>query len=190
MKRIPQARGVVEALHLVRAATQRCLKGLNQTASQRMAKGDYATAEALATKGSEIQQFQLEVAALLKRWREVCGAGGRGTKKLATPLWSYYQPILQALTQTGGECRLPELEARVERLMSASFKPADRGGMARGRERWRVMVRRARRPLVSEKWIEDRTGPVWRITEAGRKAAQKPIGKEVTTHTQGKSPER
>ena len=188
MKRIPQARGVVEALRLVRAATQRCLKGLNQTASQRMAKGDYATAEALATKGSEIQQFQLEVAALLKRWlRSVKRAvvERRSWRRRSGPTTSRFC----RLTQTAGSARLPELEARVERMMSASFKPADRGGMARGRERWRVMV-----GALGSHWCprsgSSRTGPVWRITEAGRKAAQKPIGKEVTTHTQGESPER
>lgn len=176
MKRIPHARGVAQALRSVRVMAEKSLKGLNQTASQRMAKGDYATAEALAAKGKELRQFQSEVEALGKRWREVCGTGGRESKKSITPQWVYFQAILQALAHVGGECRRTDLETHVEHFMSASLKPADRETMAHGRERWRVMIQRARKPLIAEGWIEARTKPEWRITEAGRRAAEKPMG--------------
>lgn len=178
MKRIPHAQGVVKALRSARAAAQKSLKGLNLAASQRMAKGDYATAETLAGRGKEIRQFQSEVEALRKRWREVCGAGGHAAKKSTTPLWTYYQPILQGLVQAGGECRRTDLEAHVERLMGASLQPGDRAATARGRERWRGMVRRARKPLIAEGWIEDGAGKLWRITDAGRKAAEQSSGKD------------
>lgn len=179
MKRIPHARGVAQALRSVRAAADKSMKGLNQAASKRMTKGDYVTAEMLVAKAKEIRQFQSEVEVLRKRWREVCGAGGHAAKKSVAPLWVYFQPILQGLVQAGGECRREELEALVERLMSASLQPGDRDAMARGRERWKVMVQRARKALVAEGWIEDRSGKVWRITEAGRRAAAKPIGQEL-----------
>ncbi len=178
MKRIPHAQGVVKALRSVRMAAQKSQKGLNLAASQRMAKGDYATAEILAARGKEIRQFQSEVEALRKRWREVCGATGGASGKAATPLWQYYQPILQGLVQAGGECRRAELEEQVEHLMAASLQPGDQGAMARGRERWRVVVQRARRPLVAEGWIEDRNGKLWRITDSGRKAAEQPIAED------------
>ncbi len=179
MKRIPHARGVAQALRSVRAAAQKSLKGLNQAASQRMAKGDYASAEALTVSGKEIRQFQSEVEALRKRWREVCGAGRHVAKLSLTPLWVYFQPILQGLVRAGGECRRADLDAHVERLMSASLHPGDREAMTRGRERWRVMVQRAHKPLVAEGWIENGTGPVWRITDVGRRAADKPIGEDA-----------
>jgi hypothetical protein len=175
VKRIPQAGGVALALREVRGAAQKALKGLNQAASQRMAKGDYVTAEALAAKGKEIQQFQAEADALRKRWREICGLVDRSAKNSATPLWMYYQPILQALVQAGGECRRTEVELRVDELMSVALQPVDREPMAHGRERWRVMVQRARKALVTEGWIEDRSGLVWRITSAGRQAAKKTV---------------
>jgi hypothetical protein len=57
--------------------------------------------------------------------------------------------------------------------MGASFQPGDRDEARKGRERWRVMVRRAHKPLVAEGWIEKGSGPVWRITEAGRHAADR-----------------
>lgn len=176
MNRIPHARGVAQALRSVRAAADKSMKGLNQAASKRMTKGDYVTAEMLVAKAKEIRQFQSEVEALRKRWREVCGAG-RAAKSPVAPLWVYFQ--LQGLVQAGGEGRRDELEALVERLMSASLQPGDRDAMARGRERWKVMVQRARKALVAEGWIEDRSGKVWRITDAGRRAAAKPIGQEL-----------
>jgi hypothetical protein len=171
MKRVPHARGVAKSLRSVRSATQKALKELNLLASQRMAKGDYGAAEALAAKGKELREFQLELAALRKRWQEVSGSGGQA-KATSTPLWTYYQPILQGLVQAGGECRRDQLETHVERLIGGSLQPGDRATMARGRERLRVMIRRARRPLVSEGWLEHGTGNFWRITEAGRKAAE------------------
>ena len=184
MKRVPQARGVTVALREVRAAAQRSLKGLNQAASQRMGKGDYATAEVLAAKGKEIQQFQTEVEMLRKHWREVCALDASATKNSATPLWMYYQPILQALVQAGGECRRGEVESRVEKLMGAMLQPTDRDAMARGRERWRIMVQRARKALVAEGWMEDGTFLVWRVTNAGRQAAKKPALKDSSAREQ------
>lgn len=176
MKKIPHAQGVSRAIRSVRVAARKALKGLNLAAGQRMAKGDYVTAEALAAKGKELRQFQEEVDALRKRWREVSGGGGAVAKKAATPLWTYYQPILQALAQAGGECPRSDLESRVERLMGASLKAGDR---------WQAMIRRARKPLVAEGWIEANTGKLWRITPSGRRAAEQPMSRDPGERKQG-----
>jgi hypothetical protein len=179
VKRIPHVRGVTQALRSVREAAQKSLQGVNRVASQRMVKGDYSTAEALAARGKEIRQFQSEVETLRKRWRELCGVGGQSAKQSGTPLWVYFQPILQGLVQAGGESRRVDLETRVGSLVSSSLQLGEPDALAGGHERWRVMIRRARKHLVAEGWIEDRTGPIWRITEAGRKAAVRRIGKEA-----------
>jgi hypothetical protein len=173
MKRLPHASGVSKAIRGVRSATKKALKGLNQLAGQRMSRGDYATAEALAGKGRDVRQFQQEVDALFKRWREVASVGAAGPKSEVTPLWTYYQPILQALVAADGECRRTELEATLERSLEGQLQPGDQRPLSSGRERWRVMVRRARKPLIGEGWIEPKSGKVWRITEAGRKAAER-----------------
>ena len=178
MKKVPQAGAVARELRSVCAAIQKSLKGLNQAAGQRMAKGDYAAAEALAAKGREIRQFQGEVEALRTRWRGLSGTGQRAAKKSVTPLWSYYQPILKALAEAGGAASRSDLEPAVERLMSATFLPGDREPLGRGSERWQVLIRRARKHLIDEGWIESGSGKAWRITEAGRRAAEKPFDRQ------------
>ena len=48
---------------------------------------------------------------------------------------------------------------------------ADRNPMSGGRERWKVMIRLARKPLRAEGWIENEISTKWRVTDEGRKAA-------------------
>lgn len=176
--KIPQANEVVKALRVLRSSTRKSLKALNSDAGRRMAKGDYATAEMLADKGKEIRGFQSEIEVLRKRWREVRGGSDRAAKKATTPLWQYYQPILKALVQAGGECRRSDIEPKVEQLISASLEAGDRLAMGRGRERWQVMIHRARKPLIAEGWIEADSGKLWRITAAGRRTAEQPMTKD------------
>ena len=178
MKKVPNAGSVTRAIQAVRQAVKRLLKAVNIAAGKRMAKGDYVGAEALAAKGREVVQFQGEVDALLKRWREVQGARGHVAKGPLTPVWQFYQPVLQALVQVGGEARRPELEPAVEKLMSATLQAGDREMLPRGRECWREMVRRTHKPLVAEGWLEKKGGLTWRTTEAGRKAAERGTGKD------------
>jgi hypothetical protein len=180
--KIPHAKNVARALRSLRAAVQKAEKSLNKIASRRMIKGDYSGVEALAEKGKEIRQFRSELEALRKRWRELQVGSVSTTKVSVTPLWMYYQPVLQALSRTGGECRRDDLEDRVQHIMASTMLPGDRMKMARGRERWRRMVQKARKPLATEGWIEDRNGPVWRITDTGRRAAEKPISKDPASY--------
>jgi hypothetical protein len=143
-----------------------------------MAKGDYAGAETLAAKAKEVLLFEDEVAALLKRWRVLQGGGKAGSRGPMTPLWQFYQPVLQSLVQAGGVARRGDLEPIVERLMATVLQPRDRELLPRGRERWREMVRRTHKPLVAEGWLDKKGGLTWRITESGRKAAERGTGKE------------
>lgn len=175
MSRIPQAHGVRQALRALRKAVQVSLKELNKLAGQKMAKGEYDTAQQLAARGTQIREFQAQVDALQGRWREF-GDKDKSLQQATTALWMYYVPILQSLIKLGGAARRAEIEAEVERTVGPTFQPGDRAGTARGRERWRLMIRKARRSLVSEGWIEGGVGPMWKITDAGRKAAENPPG--------------
>ena len=74
----------------------------------------------------------------------------------------------------GGECARDDIEAVIEKLSDGFLRPGDRGLMSGGRDRWKVMIRRARKPLKAEGWIASSTGKTWKITEAGRRAAERP----------------
>jgi hypothetical protein len=150
------------------------LKELNQQAAKLMAKGDYAGAGQLAERGRTMNTFEEKVELLRDEWRALWKArtedAGKGPK---TPLWEYYQFVLQGLDGLGGEAARRELEQHLEsqtaaRLKAADLKPADR----RGTPRWKVMVRRARRQMIREKYLEDGAGKQWRITPLGRQVAQ------------------
>jgi hypothetical protein len=174
MSRVPHSSDVDHALKGFRAAAQKSLQELNDSAAQRMSKGDYSAAAKYAASGKAVRQFQLDVEALHKRWRETRQGTDHKAKGTVSPLWGFFQPVLQALISCDGEGQIKELEQQVELSMADILLPGDRELMARGRERWRVMVRRTRMPLISEGWIEDRAGASWKITDAGRLAAKKP----------------
>jgi hypothetical protein len=173
MSSIPNSRGVNQSIEALRGSVRKAIKGVNQKAGAKMAKGDYAAAETLAGRGRELQQFFLEVDTLRKRWREVRSGRKTGQKKNLTPLWGFYQPILKALHQLGGEATAAEIEPAVERIMESMLLPGDRARLSGGRERWKVVIRWTRKHLVEEEWLENRKGATWRITDAGRRAADK-----------------
>jgi len=90
-----------------------------------------------------------------------------------TPLWGYYQPILRAIAAAGGECARSDIEVAFEKFSDGLLRPGDRRVLAGGRERWQVMIRRARKPLKTEGWIAPGAGTTWKITEAGRQTADR-----------------
>jgi len=189
MSKIPDAQKVAQALKSTDKAIKSSIRTLNQHAAQLMARGNYGGAEDLMAKGREIQSFRTEFDALRKRWGEVRGKGKDGPiKNTHTPLWAYYQPILQALVGLGGEARRQEIEPQVEQLMKGSFQPGDIEPLSRGRFKWQAMIRKAYRPLVKEGWLEARVGKTWRITPSGRQAAKAQLsGDTAKTRATGES---
>jgi Mrr N-terminal domain len=177
MKRIPNANEVKRALRNLKAAVRAAQKGVNRAAGKLMTKGDYPGGEAMAGKGREVKEFTASVEELGKRWQALCrsgGVGGGAEKSKRTPEWAYFQPILRALRDAGGEARAVELERLLERSLVPALMQGDREIVGGGRERWRQMVRRARKHLAAEGWIASGAGPTWRITAAGTKAADQP----------------
>jgi len=136
-----------------------------------MARGDYERAQALAANGKALQQFVHEVDALRDRWKQLSSIGPKGKKNDRLPQWEYYQPILSALVQAGAEATASSLEPLVEKLLDGKLKSADLARNSHGIEKWRIMIKRARRHLAAEGWIEDRKGATWKLTDSGRRAA-------------------
>ncbi len=175
MKPILRASEVTQALKASETAVKEAIRQLNRTAGTLMAKGDYSGAEELASRGRKMQDFQAKVHELRRAWKEIkSGAtGSAGGPK--TPLWVYYQPILKALVEAGGSARRSELEPAVRVVLGSELQPGDETPMARGRARWRVMIQRARKHMVSEGWLETGTGSMWKITKEGRRVAKEGV---------------
>lgn len=169
--KVPGGSDVSKAILSLRSNLKACLRQVNQQAGRLLAKGDYARAESLVEVAKAVESLRADVEELQNRWRGIKGARDDGRKEAHTPLWEYYQPILQALQSLGGAARIGELEAAVGEAMNARLKEGDLRTMARGRPRWQIMVRKARRYMVKEGLLEGETGPEWRITAAGSKAA-------------------
>lgn len=172
MKRAPKSREVRRAFKAVRAALRQSLGAVHKAAAERMAKGRYDEAHELAARAKDIREFDKRVKALAEDWRSLSGSrrgatGGSST----TPLWSYYQPILKAIAGAGGECRREDIEKAILETMAPQLQPADRVIAGGGRERWQNMIRRARKGLIAEGWLERSAGGSWRITDSGQRAA-------------------
>lgn len=172
MKRIVGARDVDAALKSTMSTVKSCLNGVHQKAAHAMGKGKYEVAEQFIVRGKEIQVFQLELGVLRNKWRALkSGNSAIGKKSEVTPLWQYYQPILKALVELGGKGTREDISPHVEKLMRPNFLPRDTDKMSGGRQRWSIMIRRARKHLTTEGWLEVGGGKNWSITPEGRKAA-------------------
>jgi len=151
MKRIPKSRDVDLALNELSKRLKDSLDGVSQQAAQFMSRGNYDKAETLITTGKQLQAFQSKVTELKQQWRELKGSNkGGGKINRTTPLWAYYQPILQSLVASEGEATRVELEPKVEALMKPDFLPGDLDKMSHDRYRWQLMIRRARKHLINE----------------------------------------
>ncbi len=70
-----------------------------------------------------------------------------------------------------GEATLQDLEKEVEPILASRIKVGDSLASAGGIERWKVMIRRARKPMIKEGFIESGSGKIWKITIEGQRAA-------------------
>ena len=176
MKRIPRSREVTQSIRAVSREVKRALKELNQQAAKLLARGNYDGAQAMVETGRAISLFDGEVRALRRRWQELRAVGGKKDREEGTLQWEFYQPILRALSDLGGKGKRRDIEEKVAEIMQDKFKPGDLVTNTRGIPRWQVMVRRSRKPMRAEGFLEDNVSPLWEITAAGRRAAKKGAG--------------
>jgi hypothetical protein len=88
------------------------------------------------------------------------------------PEQRYELPLLRALIEAGGEAPFREVLESVGRALSNEFVPADHETLSSGTVRWHSRLQFVRLRLV-ERGEMDREAPrgIWRITDAGRRAA-------------------
>ena len=77
-----------------------------------------------------------------------------------------------ALRPTAGRGAGGTIQAVFGGSVGEFLRPGDRVPMSGGQTLWKMMIRRARKHVWSESWIDDVVSTVWRITPAGRRAAE------------------
>ena len=171
------SRGPVErAIRQVARQVKATVSAINQRASKCLAKGNYAAAEELVKLARAVGEFDRHVEELRLSWVSVARAGdGKGPRKdERTPQWAYYHPILQSLAALGGRANTKDLLRHLEGTIQATLKSGDISTTTRGSTRWKVMVQRARAAMLKEGLLERERGKGWKISAAGRKAADSP----------------
>ena len=163
--KVPGGSNVNKSLVGLRRSLKECQARVNQEAGMLLSKGLYARAESLVDVAKSVDTFRAEVESLHTRSKAINGGSQGVPKTPQTPLWEYYQPMLQALAGLGGTARIAEIEPAVELLLKDRLLEGDLSRMARGRARWQVMIRRARKHIVKEGLLDSDTGLDWKISQ-------------------------
>jgi hypothetical protein len=170
---LPRSGSIRRALKGTIREIKAARKELNGRISKLMAHGEYEKAQAMIAQAKQTQSFEDEVQTLRKRLSAL--NGGVGDSKPAPSEsradWEYYQPILKCLADFPGEVTRPQIERSFSERFDSWLLPGDREAMSGG-TRWQVMIKRSKKHMLSEGWIEARNKLSWNITPAGRKVAQ------------------
>jgi len=174
MAQVPRSQEVTKAIRSLACQTRLATKEANQMAAKRLARGDYAGAQSLINVAQAISAFGNEVLGLNSRWREIrlTGKGPKMGKNSQTPLWEFYRPILQALVALGGDASRKDIEAKLEETLAGNLKEGDLVINAHGLPRWKVMVGRARKHMITEGFVTGENLLRWKITGKGEQAAK------------------
>ena len=174
MANIPRNHEVTQAIRTLGREVQLATKEANQFAAKRLARGDYAGAQALIEVAKAISDFGNEVKTVHGRWKSLRSAGHKPRLKKGsqTPLWEFYRPILQALAALGGNATRKEIEAKLEDVIGGSLKEGDCVTNTRGIPRWKIMVGRARKHMIAEGFVTGENLLRWKITNKGEQAAK------------------
>jgi hypothetical protein len=171
--KVPKRAQVDTSIRGVKRQVRSTLKAVNLQAGKLLSRGRYGDAEELVRIGRAIDAFEARVEDLRKEWRTLTTtARGRKEGGEQTPLWRFYHPVVKALLSVGGKATLPELEKVLPPFLEGQATPADLAPGARGIPRWRLMLKRARRPMVKEGFLEKAPGGKWYLSAEGKRLAQ------------------
>ena len=173
--RVLRGHEVDQTIKAVVREVKAAVKEMNAKAADLLARGKYDKATAIVETCRRMGEFQSKVTALRKDWRALRKCGQVATEKQeTTPIWKFYKPVAIALAQLQGEAKRNDLECQLEMVLNGQLLPGDLVANSRGIPMWKTSVRRARRPMMKEGFIEQAKGGWWRLTDAGRKMAEKP----------------
>lgn len=174
MKNMPSDAQVSQALKTAEKRIEILVIKINRLAGTLLAKGDYAGSDALVKFARAVQEYRVEFSSVRSKWRDIIHPASQQVnhaKAETLPLWEYYRPILKVLMDLGGEASFQDIMKAIKPSLSGFIKTGDMETMANGLPRWQVMIRRARKTMIKEGFLDSRQKGSWRITSAGRQAA-------------------
>jgi hypothetical protein len=77
--------------------------------------------------------------------------------------------------QLGGEAYVAEVEEATRPLLADILRPEEMTMMTGGKLIWKRAIRRARRHMIREGFLETGTALRWRITAEGKRAADEKL---------------
>jgi hypothetical protein len=177
MKNIPGGRDVERSLKDVVKELKATIKQINEQVGKSVTKFDYSAVEELIAKAKEVSEFEAEMEAIVTRWHKIRHGSKEGAKQKDMPLWRYYVPTLRALTELGGSARRESIEKHMEVNVNEIFiaNGSSPGDVPNG---WKNIIISVLRAMEKENFVQ-RDKKEWRITSAGRKAADVTL-KEVS----------
>ena len=177
--------GITAALDLLMEEVERQRKCANHAGAEALRDGDLKGAKTSMAQSEILTEFYSKAAALQKEWRrlantsvlnggEKSGAGrrnhGKLSKGLRTPESAFIRPILQVLSEMGGQGKTAIIVARVGEAMRTVLRDVDYETLrSDGRPRWQKAANWARDYMVRDGLLEpDSPHGTWEISEAGR----------------------
>ena len=177
--------GISAALDLLLEEVERQRERANHAGADALRDGDLKGAKTSMAQSEILTEFYSKAAALQKEWRrlaktsvlnggEKSGAGrrnhGKLSKGLRTPESAFIRPILQVLSEMGGQGRTAIVLARVGEAMRTVLRDVDYETLqSDGKPRWQKAANWARDYMVRDGLLEpDSPHGTWEISEAGR----------------------
>jgi len=162
--------------------TKTAIAEFNQRAAELVSRGKYPTAEHLMQAAISMKGFRARIREFRNEWRQLLGGvRWHGNAKSKAPLWEYYQPILTALAGLDGKATRGELEQSIEPMLPAELKQSNNN--TAGTDAWKKKIRRARRPMIKEGFLEPGAGKMWKLTAEGKQAASAKAESSTRTPT-------
>ena len=171
---LPRSAAIRKALKATSREIKMALKDINARAGKFVARGDYARAQRSMELAKQVRQFSDDLRAFQSRLGQFRsdGAGPKPPKDESHAQWEYYRPLLQCLIDLDGDATRSRLETLFEQRFGSWLKPGDKATLPRGQARWKVIIGRCKKHLIAEGFVEAPNHLIWRVTPAGRKAAE------------------
>lgn len=168
---------VDKAIRAISLEIKASVKSINQEAAKCVSRGAYDKSQRLIQLGQSIKGFQADITLLKNRWKEVV-RGNSSNKPIGekTPQWEFYLPLMEGIRTLGEQATRENLINYMDSSHQVLFKPGDLVALSNGRPSWHNAIRRCKKEMIKQGYINDKSATIWRLTQLGiRVLAQKKL---------------